>query len=178
MASVNKNVLKSFYAIALARISLGYIFLWAFFDKFFGLGFSTCHDATTNMIDTYCSQAWVQGGSPTLGFLTHAKGPFASFFHNLAGNSWVDYMFMGGLLCLGLALVFGIAVRLSTIFAGVLLLLMWAAALWPANNPVLDEHIVYLFILSAIYYSNTQQKWGLRDWWISKSFVRQFPFFE
>ena len=40
--------LKALYALALARISLGLIFLWAFFDKLWGLGFATCRDPHGN----------------------------------------------------------------------------------------------------------------------------------
>jgi hypothetical protein len=70
--------------VALLRISLGFIFLWAFADKTFGLGF-----ATTS------ANAWINGGSPTYGFLTFAtKGPFADFFKSLAGNNFVDIVFM------------------------------------------------------------------------------------
>ncbi len=174
MATVNKNVVKSFYALALARISLGFIFLWAFFDKMFGLGFSTCRDITTNLINSGCSQSWVQGGSPTTGFLKHATGPFASFYHSLAGHSIVDYLFMTGLLVIGVGLLFGIAMRIITSLGIVLLLLMWGAGLWPAQNPLLDEHIVYIFVLAALNLGNSQQKLGCRGWWVktTKKYVR------
>src|SRR6059058_2844518 len=63
------------YAAAAARISLGWIFLWAFVDKLFGLG----HETTS-------AQAWIHGGSPTFGFLKKgAAGPFADFYHSIAG---------------------------------------------------------------------------------------------
>ena len=57
------------YAAAAARVSLGWIFLWAFLDKLFGLGH-----------ETKSAQAWIHGGSPTYGFLAKgAKGPIADF---------------------------------------------------------------------------------------------------
>lgn len=58
-------------AQAAARVSLGFVFLWAFLDKTFGLGYATTSAA-----------AWVKGGSPTKGFLSHVSaGPFQSAFH-------------------------------------------------------------------------------------------------
>ena len=45
----------------LARISLGWVFLWAFLDKTFGLGYAT-----------ESKDAWIDGGSPTFGFLSSA----------------------------------------------------------------------------------------------------------
>lgn len=166
MASVNRNVMSSFYVLALARISLGFIFLWAFLDKLLGLGFSTCRVAATGVVSRGCSLAWVHGGSPTTGFLSHATGPFASFYHNLAGHAWVDYAFMALLLVIGLGLLFGVAMRMVTVLGSFLLLAMWSALLWPANNPLLDEHIVYILLLVVLYLTNSQQKWGCRDWWV------------
>src|SRR5688500_124311 len=90
------------YAVAVTRILIGLIFLWAFFDKLFGLGY-----ATTG------AKAWINGGSPTTGFLKSVSGPFADAFHSIAGQPWADWLFMLGLMGIGAGLLFGIAVRLS-----------------------------------------------------------------
>ena len=45
-------------ALAVLRIAMGFLFLWAFLDKTFGL-----HYATPS------AKAWIHGGSPTKGFL-------------------------------------------------------------------------------------------------------------
>ena len=109
MSAKNNSSDKSPYIWALLRISTGFIFLWAFLDKMFGLGFATCRDATTSVINSGCADAWTQGGSPTTGFLGNAvTGPFADFYHNLAGLAWVDWLFMLGLLFVGVGLMFGI----------------------------------------------------------------------
>ena len=72
----------------LLRIMLGWIFLWPFLDKLFGWGFAT-----------EAGQGWLQGGSPTAGFLQFGtKGPLAEYFQSLAGQAWVDWLFMAGLL--------------------------------------------------------------------------------
>lgn len=47
-------------AIALLRLSIGFVFLWAFLDKLFGLGYATPG-----------ARAWINGGSPTKGFLSN-----------------------------------------------------------------------------------------------------------
>jgi len=179
MASINKSTAKSFYALALARIGLGFIFLWAFIDKLLGLGFATCRDKVTDAVNVACNASWAHGGSPTAGFLGHAtKGPFAGFYQSLAGHSWVDYLFMAGLLAIGVGLILGVGVRLATVSGILLLALMWSAVLWPANNPVLDEHIIYIFVLAAVNLANSQQKWGLRDWWTNTKLVKVAPFLE
>lgn len=124
------------------RLVMSFIFLWAFFDKLLGLGF-----ATTS------SKAWINGGSPTTGFLSGAvKGPFADFFHGLAGVAIVDWLFMLGLLFIGLTLLFNRYVFWGALAGVVMMLLMWLALLFPENNPIVDEHIVYalVFALFAI----------------------------
>lgn len=170
---------KSLYAWAVLRISLGFTFLWAFFDKLYGLGFSTCRDAKTQVIAHSCKAAWINGGSPTKGFLSHAtKGPFASFYQHLSGHVWVDTLFMAGLLGLGIALTLGIGMRIAVVTGSLLLLMMWSAALWPANHPFLDEHLIYIVILFGLYHVNKQQKWGLRAWWVKQDLPKRFPILE
>ncbi len=179
MPAITKTAEKGYFALALARISLGVIFLWAFIDKFFGLGFATCRDAATNVVNVSCSQAWLNGGSPTSGFLDHAtKGPLGNIYQQLAGQTWVDWLFMAALAGIGIGLILGIGIRLATASGILLMLLMWSSALWPANNPFLDEHIVYVFVLAAISFTNSQQKWGLRNWWTKTNLVKTVPVLE
>src|SRR5215212_1332243 len=99
------------YAAAATRISLGWIFLWAFLDKLFGLGH-----------ETKSAQAWIHGGSPTKGFLSKgAAGPFEDFYHSIAGAAWADWLFMIGLAGIGIALITGVALRIAA-GAGALML--------------------------------------------------------
>lgn len=171
-----KTAAAGFLALTLARISLGFVFLWAFFDKLLGMGFATCRNAVTDAVNFGCEQAWVQGGSPTEGFLTHAtQGPFASWFQDLAGYAWVDWLFMLGLLGIGLSLLAGVALRVGAVAGSVMLLLMWLAALWPANNPAIDDHIVYIFVLVAIAAFARYQKLSCAKWWQRLPFVRKNP---
>lgn len=158
------------YFWASTRISLGLIFLWAFIDKMFGLGYATCNVAGTTTVG--CSSAWVAGGSPASGFLSHVSGPFANFYSSLAGNVFIDWLFMLGLLGIGLALVLGIAMRLATVAGALLVFMMWTASLWPKNNPLLDDHAVYLFVLLGLGSVNKDQVWGLRKVWIKLPVVR------
>src|ERR1035437_6374526 len=99
--------------LGILRISMGLIFLWAFFDKIFGLGFSTKPE-----------QAWLAGGSPTAGFLKMGvHGPFADLYHGLAGSGLVDWLFMLGLLFIGVSLTFGIFMKLGG-WSGILMLFL------------------------------------------------------
>ena len=122
------------------RIAMGWIFLWAFLDKVFGLGFATTPE-----------KSWLAGGSPTSGFLQFApKGPFAGFYHALAGQPWVDWLFMLGLLALGISLILGLKVKLASYGGVALMILMYLALIPPANNPIIDEHIIYALVLLVL----------------------------
>ncbi len=174
-----KNKDTSVYYWASARIALGATFLWAFLDKLLGLGFATCRDPKTEAVTTMCEKAWASGGSPTSGFLEFAtKGPFADTFKLLAGNGFVDALFMVGLLGIGIALILGIGVRIATVSGVILMSLMWLSALWPENNPFIDEHVIYSIILLGLLASNKNQAWGLRSKWIQQDIVKKYPILE
>ncbi|KKU21204.1 MAG: DoxX family protein [Candidatus Nomurabacteria bacterium GW2011_GWA1_46_11] len=119
------------------RLVMSLIFLWAFADKLLGLGFATTKEG-----------AWLNGGSPTAGFLLKAtRGPLAEFFQELAGVSLVDWLFMLGLLFAGAALLLNRFVVWGAMAGGIIVLLIYLAAFPPANNPLLDEHVVYILVL-------------------------------
>ncbi len=122
------------------RFVMAFTFLWAFFDKAFGWGF-----ATTS------AKAWINGGSPTAGFLAMAvKGPFASFFHLLSGVAIVDWLFMLGLLGVGLSLALNKYIKWGVIAGIIMMALMYLALLFPANNPIVDDHIGSILVLWLI----------------------------
>lgn len=159
----NKNYLAAWYALALTRILLGFVFIWAFLDKTFGLGYATAAD-----------RAWVSGGSPTTGFLqmgVNPESPFAAFFSGMAGNGLVDWLFMLGLLGIGLALVLGVALRVAAAAGTVLLVMMWAALIPLENNPLIDDHIVYATVLWVI--AAGRREVSLASWWTNLDFVKK-----
>lgn len=135
-----KNIFTKVFSITTLRLLMGFIFLWAFLDKTFGLGFATTAD-----------KAWIVGGSPTSGFLTHAVvGPFATFFNSLAGVVLVDWLFMLGLLFVGVTLILNRYVKWGALAGIMMLILMYLALLFPENNPFVDDHIVYAVLLGYI----------------------------
>ena len=153
-------------ALAILRISTGFVFLWAVFDKTFGFGYATPAE-----------RAWINGGSPTKGFLSGVEvGPFQGFFHSIAGAAWADSLFMLGLLGIGLALILGVGLRLAAGASTLMMALMWAAE-WPlakgSTNPITDYHFIYAvagIVLALTYAGHT---WGLGRWWTSLPLVRK-----
>ena len=167
-------------ALAVLRIGFGLTFLWAFFDKLLALGYST--GAVTNAagaktgIDFFSKDAWIHDGNPTLGFLKFgASGPFKGFYNSIAGEAWVNWAFMLGLLFIGLTLTFGIAVRLGAGAGFVMYLMMWTVALWPANNPLIDEHILGAISMAVLGLTLAGDTWGLGKVWGHQHLVAQRP---
>jgi thiosulfate dehydrogenase (quinone) large subunit len=139
------------YVMGVLRLALGWIFLWAFLDKLFALGYATGVDAETGAVDRFGDAAWINGGSPTEGFLGFAtSGPFAGFYQGIAGAAWADWLFMLGLLGIGGALMLGVAMRITAVAGALLTVLMWTAVLPPANNPIIDEHIIYALVFVVL----------------------------
>ncbi|MGY3205909.1 hypothetical protein [Streptomyces sp. TE5632] len=160
------------YVLAGLRLLTGFVFLWAFLDKTFGLGYATPS-----------GKGWVDGGSPTKGFLSGvAVGPMESTFHAWAGAAWADWLFMLGLLGVGLALIAGIALWLAAVAGTVMMALMWVAE-WPpaqhlsdgspsmSTNPFADYHLIYAVVLVALAAAGAGATWGLGKVWARLPFV-------
>ena len=170
------------------RLLMGFTFLWAFLDKTFALGFSTgriVDDAgNTVRIDYFGDAAWIHGASPTVGAIGFAlKGPFADTIHNLTGytmtatgpkvDPWIDWLFMASMLLIGLGLVTGVMSRLAA-FGGIAWLAVFylGTAIWPENNPFVDEHVVYAVVLVGLILANAGRYWGLGKIWQRVGFVK------
>jgi thiosulfate dehydrogenase [quinone] large subunit len=155
------------YALAILRLATGFIFLWAFLDKTFGLGFATPAE-----------RAWINGGTPSQGYLNSdaVTGPLKSFFAGIASPA-SDVIFMLGLLGIGVAVVLGIGLRISAVAGTVMMVAMYLAE-WPfaaggsSTNPAVDYHIIYALALIVVAATAAGDTWGLGTWWKSLPFVR------
>jgi thiosulfate dehydrogenase [quinone] large subunit len=146
------------------RLALGWILIWAFLDKLLGLGYATVS-----------SRAWINGGSPTKGYLLGTSGPLSGFYHDIAGNVAVDVLFMVGLLFIGGALLLGIGMRIASYAGTLFMLMLWSSNLPPKTNPLIDEHIVYIFALLVMGAVNAGQWFGLGKWWSNTKLVKRYP---
>lgn len=153
-SSLGRNLL------GIVRILVGFEFLWAFFDKLLGLGFSTTPD-----------KAWIAGGHPTAGYLGHVAdpatgNPLAGFFQFwLDLGTVTDVLFMLGLLGVGLTVTFGFLFRFGAIAGAAMMLLMWLASFPIEANPFVDYHIVDLFLLLGLAAIGADRWLGLGSIW-------------
>ena len=159
--------------LAVARVVIGFTFLWAFVDKLFGFGFATPS-----------SRAWINGGTPAQGFIKGIDGPFHDVFQIVA-NPVGDWLFMAGLLGIGVAMITGAGLRIAAA-AGTLLMVFMFLAEWPtatalvdgkvvsgSTNPLVDSHWheALLLIISAVTLAG--DTWGIGKWWGNLGFVRK-----
>ncbi|WP_166348581.1 DoxX family membrane protein [Phytoactinopolyspora limicola] len=152
------------YVLAALRFALGWTFLWAFLDKTFGLGYATPAE-----------NAWIDGGTPTAGFLGNVDGPFEGFFTGMAGQAWADWLFMIGLLGIGLALILGIGMRIAAVTGSALLILMYMAALPLTNNPFMDTYIIEILLVVALALAGAGRVLGLGKVWARLPIVKKNP---
>ena len=116
------------------------------------------------------------------GFLSHTKT-----FHDIyapmtapAIAPFLTFLVEYGHMLIGLSLLTGFAVRLSTPFAILLMLLYWTAHMdFPyienANNYLLDYHIVFAVVLAFLFVKRAGHVWGLDGLVSQTALVREHP---
>lgn len=152
------------YLWALTRLSMGWIFLWPFLDKTFGLGH-----------ETPSAKAWISGGNPTKGFLSGSVGPFSGIYHDIAGAGWVNVLFMVGLIVIAVGLLLGIFMRFACAAGALMVVLMWSASLPPENDVFMDDHIIYALLLVGLVLVGAGKTLGFGSWWARTSLVQRYP---
>ncbi|MEK7193426.1 MAG: DoxX family protein [Patescibacteria group bacterium] len=150
MAQFEKNTL------GLLRITLGWLFFYA---------------GITKVIDPAWSAA---------GYLRGAK-TFVPFYQWLASPSVipvVNFMNEWGLTLLGISLILGIGVRFSSVLGAMLMVLYYLALPFPMPNAhayIVDEHIVYIFVLLYFAAHRAGRVWGLEEWCANLPLYRKYP---
>ncbi len=141
----------------LLRISIGWIFFYAGVTKL-------------------SNQAWTAGG-----YLSSAK-TFSGFYQWLASPDLigtVNVLNEWGLTIIGLALILGIFVRISSVLGSLIMILYYFPILvFPkvgANAFIIDEHIVYILVLLSLAAFRAGTAWGLESWIVRSSFFSKHP---
>ena len=144
-------------AILLLRIFLGWLMFYSGISQVTNVHWSAAEFLKSAIT---CPQlyGWLASPSvlPTINFL----------------NSW-------GLTLLGLSLIFGLLVRLSSSLGMVLMLLYYLPGLsFPFIRPngcLVDDHIIYLFVLYLFIVSSAGRIYGLDSIWTKTRFAKKHP---
>ncbi|WP_052852736.1 DoxX family membrane protein [Streptomyces avicenniae] len=163
-------------ALAVLRIATGVIFLWTFLDKWLGFSYSTPSE-----------RAWSSGGSPASGYLSSVSvGPLEATYHSWAGVAVVDWLYMAGMLGVGVALVAGIGLRVTAVAGPLMMFFLWLGEFPPARylsdgspsmstNPLIDQHVVYAAAMVVVAVCSAGRVWGLGGAWERLALVRRHP---
>jgi thiosulfate dehydrogenase [quinone] large subunit len=139
----------------LLRLAMGWIFVWSGFDK---------------LLTDWTSAGFLVNGT---------SGPLQGWFMDLGTNSGavnvINGLVISGQILIGLTLILGVFTRFSLFWAGVMVFMFYIAQFPPANNPFLDEHIVYIVVFFLLGALGAGRILGL-DALIEKlPFVRRIP---
>lgn len=115
------------------------------------------------------------------GYLQGAK-TFSGFYHWLMSPGilpTVNFINEWGLTLLGVSLIFGIGVRLSSVLGGILMLFYYFPILdFPHPNLhsyLVDEHIIYAAALFFFAAARAGRVWGLENWCAGLPLCSRFP---
>ncbi len=91
----------------------------------------------------------------------------------------INFLNEWGLTLLGVSLLLGCLVRLSSYAGMALMLLYYLAAIdFPYPNPhalLIDEHIIYILALLVLVAFEAGGHWGLDGWWVNRQKVTKSP---
>ena len=104
------------------------------------------------------------------GYLKGAK-TFTGFYQWLLSPDilpTINFVNEWGLALLGVSLIFGVFVRLSSVLGAVLMLLYYFVILdFPPPNAfsyIVDEHVIYALVLIFCAATRAGRVWGLENW--------------
>ncbi|MEO8684090.1 MAG: DoxX family protein [Devosia sp.] len=126
-------------------------------------------------------QVFVSGFSVT-GFLGSAK-TFHGFFAYFSGPvvaPVVTFLVAYGHLLIGLSLLTGLMVRVSSAFGIGLMAVYWMAHMdFPyisdTNNFLVDEHVVFALVLGLLIVTHAGHVWGLDAWAARRREATKYP---
>lgn len=130
----------------------------------------------------YAASHQIIGDFSVAGFLSHTKTFHDVYapFTNPTVAPVLSFLVGYGHLLIGLSLLTGLMVRVSTLFGIALLMMYWTAHMdFPfienKNNFLLDYHIVYSAIMAYLFYKRAGHVWGLDAEVEKLSFVEEHP---
>lgn len=140
---IKNKVSKSKAVLFLMRISMGWICLYAGLIKIFD--------------PEWTSAGYLKGATTFSGIFAWLAKPGIINF--------VDFLNEWGLTLLGISLLLGICVRLSSILGAILMILYYFPVLnFPyvgEHGYILDDHVIYALIMVYLFVTNAGKFWGL-----------------
>lgn len=143
-------------SISLLRISLGFLFLYS---------------GVTKILNTdWSSIKYLQNAKTFTGMYSWMAQPSILPYINSI-NEW-------GQILLGISLVLGIGMRLSTTLGAILMTLYYFALPFPHPNPqsfIVDEHVIYALIMIYLGAVRAGRIYGIETWCSKLPLCSKYP---
>ena len=143
-------------SLFLVRFSFGWIFIYSGMTKILNPQWS--------------SVKYLQGAKMFTGLFTWMTQPAVLPIIN-AINEW-------GQLLLGISLILGIAVRLSTTLGAIMMTLYYIALPFPYPTPqnfIVDMHVIYALVMIYLGAVRSGRVYGLENWCSKLPICSKFP---
>ena len=144
--------------VAILRITVGIVFLWAGLEKAIGAG-----------LGTWTADGFLQFGTAgTLGwpFVSGevAEGtvfnPTQAFWAGLAGSTLISWLVPLGQIGIGVGLILGLFTRFAAAM-GTLMMLFFFVAAWEFEFGIVNQHLTYAIITAFLGYIGAGYYYGL-----------------
>ena len=117
---------------------------------------------------------------PAPGYLTNAKTfpGFYGWFVSPENIGWVNFLNEWGLTLIGVSLILGLGVRLSSILGAILMLLYYFPVLeFPKveHGFIVDDHLIYAVVLAFLATVRAGRYYGLDNWCANLPICRKYP---
>ena len=114
----------------LLRLTMGWIFLWSGIDK---------------LVTDFSASGFLVNGT---------QGPLGDWFQSLGTNQAaldvINPLVIWGQVLIGVTLVLGLFTRAGLFWAAAMMMMFYLAQFPPANNPFMDEHLVYILLFGLM----------------------------
>ena len=143
-------------SVFLLRVSLGWLFFYAGITKV--------------MAPAWSAEGYLKGAKMLAPFYNWLLQPNILPATNFL-NEW-------GLTLVGVALILGVVVRLSSVLGALMMLLYYIPLGFPYPNPhslIVDEHVIYIFSFLVLGGLRAGRVWGLENWCSNLPVCRKFP---
>lgn len=148
--------------IAVLRIGVGIIFLWAGLEKLLGSGPKGFSAAGFLSHATSGTLGWpFVSGTPAEGTIFNPTHAFwVSLSQNAAAMNVVNVLVVAGEIGIGIALILGLFTRFAAVM-GTLMMVLFFFAAWQFETGIVNQHLTYALICAALAGLGAGKYYGL-----------------
>lgn len=150
------------YGVALLRIVVGIIFVWAGAEKTLNGGPKGFDASGFLKFATNGTLGWpfVTGTPDPKAVYNPTHGFWVSLADNPTAMTIVNTLVVAGEVCIGIALVLGVVTRFAGAMGALMMALFFFAG-WSFNNGIVEEHLTYGVVLLALAGMGAGNYYGL-----------------